>query len=49
MHCEGCGGYHFILLGTLGNTTYLRCCACGLDTSCDAEELDLEEETEEVD
>lgn len=45
MQCDGCGGYHFTMLGTLGNTTHLRCRACGLDSHIDSEELEeLEEE-----
>ena len=39
MVCEYCGGQMWVLLGQLGNRVHLRCRDCGMDISCDAGEL----------
>jgi hypothetical protein len=45
--CPGCDGTAFVVLGTLGRLTWLRCRACGLEVPTDSEftEVDYEDAT----
>ena len=44
MTCPTCGSEALAMLGTLGNLAWLRCMACGMDCSVDAQALPAEEQ-----